>query len=120
MILFIPELENIVGSSTFHLDLSGALVPYLKEGHVPIIATITPEAYKTFVEPSAVFAEICFEVIHLDEPEKDEAMQMLLEKANEIEDKDHLILTYKAVKTALDMAERFMQDKALPGVLFLC
>lgn len=114
VILYIPNLENILGSSTFNTDLSGALIPYLKEGKIPFIATVTTSAYKIYFEKSKVLADL-FENIVLEEPNKDEAIQMVLERANDIERQNGVTFTFKAVISAVDFAQRFMQDKALPG-----
>ena len=51
VIIYIPEFQNTLGSSTFHLDISGALIPYLQKKELRIIASVTPGAYKTFIEP---------------------------------------------------------------------
>lgn len=114
IILFIPEMENIVGASTFKTDLSGAFFPYLKNGNIRIVACITPEAYKEFVEPKVSFSEV-FDTVYLNEPARDEMIQILLEKAPEIEQRNNCSLTYKAVIAAVDYSKRFMPDHAMPG-----
>lgn len=114
IILYISDVENIVGASTFHVDLSGALVPFLKDGKMPTIATVTPGACKQFIEPLPVFKDM-FEQIRLEEPDTNESTQMLLEKANDIEETSHVTITFKAVLKAIELAQRFMQDRALPG-----
>ena len=114
ILLFIPDLEQIVGSSSSRIDLSGAFLPSLRDGKLPVIATTTPGAYKKFLEPLQVFSEL-FDMIKIDEPDRTEAIQMLLERANEVEEKNHIILTYKAVVASVELAHRFMQDRALPG-----
>lgn len=114
IILFIPDLEQIVGASTFKINLSGALLPSLRDSKLPVIATITPGAYKKFLEPAQVFSEL-FEIVKVEEPDRAEAIQMLLERANDLEEKNYVILTYKAVVAAVDLAKRFMQDRSLPG-----
>ena len=114
VILFIPDLEQIVGSSSFKTDLSGALLPALRDSKLPIIATITPGAYKKFLESVQAFSDL-FEIVKVEEPDRTEAIQMLLERANDLEEKNHIILTYKAVVAAVDLAKRFMQDRSLPG-----
>lgn len=114
IILFIPEMENMVGASTFKTDLSGAFFPYLKNGNFRIVASITPEAYKEFIEPKVSFSEV-FDSVHLYEPAREEMIQILLEKAHEIEHKNNCSLTYKAVVAAVDYSKRFMPDHAMPG-----
>jgi ATP-dependent Clp protease ATP-binding subunit ClpC len=114
IVLYISDMENILGSSTFHVDLSGALLPYLKGKHIPVVATITPPAYKNFVEPNSAFVDI-FEVIRVEELNRDEAIQMMLEKAREIETENNVTITYKAIVASVDLAVRYEQGKALPG-----
>jgi len=114
VIIYIPEFQNILGSSSFHLDISGALIPYLQKKAVRIIATVTPTAYKQFIEPMHTFMDN-FAVINFGEPAKNEVLDMLFRKASSIEAKDGVILTYKAVISACDFANRYSKEKVLPG-----
>lgn len=114
VIIYIPELQNILGSSSFHLDISGALMPYLQKKTIRIIATVTPTAYKQFIEPMHAFLDN-FAVINFGEPERDEILNMLFRKASSIEAKDGVILTYKAIVSASDYANRYSKEKVLPG-----
>lgn len=114
IILFIPEMENLVGSSTFKTDLSGAFFPFLKNGNIRIVGTITSGAYKEFIEPKASFMEV-FEPIHIPEPDRQRMIAILLDKAPEIERKNKISLTYKALIAAIDYAKRFLPEHALPG-----
>lgn len=114
IILYIPDVEHILGSTTFNLDLSGVLSNFLKDSHLPIIATVSPGAFRKFVESRSGFREF-FEEIRIDEPTEEEAIQMLLEKANEIGEKNHVTITFKAVVAVVQMAKRYLQDRSLPG-----
>jgi ATP-dependent Clp protease ATP-binding subunit ClpC len=114
VIIYIPEFQNILGSSSFHLDISGALMPYLQKKAVRIIATVTPTAYKQFIEPMHTFLDN-FAVINFGEPTRNEVLDMLFRKASSIEAKDGVILTYKAVISACDFAGRYSKEKVLPG-----
>ncbi len=113
-IIYIPELQNTLGSSTFHLDISGALIPYLQKKQVKIIATVTPSNYKKFIEPLRTLLDN-FTVINFSEPPVAEVLQMLFRKAAVIERKDKVILTYKAVLAACNFADRYAREKVLPG-----
>ncbi len=114
VIIYIPEFQNILGSSTFNLDISGALIPYLKKGAIRIIAAVTPGAYKRFVEPLHSLLD-SFAVINFDEPKMQEVLEMLFRKAYEIEAKNKVLLTYKAITAACEYAGRYVKEKALPG-----
>lgn len=113
VILYIPDFQNIVGGTSYNLDLSGALLPYLKAGNMPVVATMTVGAYKTYMEHNPL--KEAFNVITLKPPEKQLAIQMILFAAKKIEKKYWVVLSYAAIATAVDLANRFLQDSALPG-----
>lgn len=114
VIIFIPQFQNILGSSSFHLDLSGALIPYLEKGNIRVIATVSPGSYKKFVEPMHTLLDV-FEVVKFDEPSKDIALQMLFEKAAAIENNSNITFSYRAVVAAFDLSSRYLQGKVMPG-----
>jgi len=114
VIIYIPEFQNILGSTSFHLDLSGAITPYLKDQEIRIIATVTPGAYKKFVEPMKSLLN-SFSVIKFDEPEEQEVLQMLFRRAFLIEKKTNVTLTYKAIIAASEYADRYAKERVLPG-----
>lgn len=113
VVLYIPEFQNIIGSSSYNVDLSGALYPYLQSGNVPIIASVTVGNYKTYIEKNTL-REV-FNLVKLEEPDGRTAMLMLLQKAGEIEEKYQVLLTYKAIDVAVEYANRYFQDASLPG-----
>jgi ATP-dependent Clp protease ATP-binding subunit ClpC len=113
-IIYIPEFQNILGSSAFHLDISGALIPYLQKKQIRIIATVSPGNYKNFIEPLKTLLDN-FRVINFSESSKQEVMQMLFRKAVTIEEKDRIVLTYKAVLAACNLADRYAREIVLPG-----
>lgn len=113
IILYIPQFEGICGASSYNLDLSGALLPYLQSGNLPVIATISKANYKLYIERSPL--KEAFTVIELNEPDKNTAIQMVMQKTNEIEEKNKVIISYRAVASAVELANRFLQDTVLPG-----
>lgn len=113
VLLYIPDFQNIVGGASYNLDLSGALLPYLKTGNLPMIATMTTGNYKAYMERNPL--KEAFSVIPLKEPDKDTSIQMVLGDASKIEDKYKVILSYDAIKAAVEFADRFLQDAVLPG-----
>ncbi len=114
VILYIPNFENVLGSSSFKLDLSGALIPYIEKGIIRIVATVTNGAYKKFVEPKSVLLK-SFEVVKLETPLEPLALEMLLEKAVEIEKNNNIFLSYRAIHASLTYADKYSKDKVLPG-----
>lgn len=113
VILYIPDFQNVLGGTSYNIDLSGALLPYLKSGSMPIVATMTTGTYKTFMEKNPL--QEAFTTIHLTEPEDDVAIQMVLAVANSIEKKYRVILSFLAIKSAVEYGDQFLQDAVLPG-----
>lgn len=111
--LYIPDFQNILGASSYGIDLSGALLPYMKNGTMPVVATMSIGTYKTYMEKNSL--KEVFTVISLAEPEQDNAIQMVLGEAEEIEKKYSVILSYRAIVSAVELSERFYQDQVLPG-----
>lgn len=113
IIIFIPSFENILGASSFNLDLSGILTPYMDRGAVRIIGTITPGAYKKFVEKRKSFVDN-LEVIKVEEPDEIKVLQMLFKVSDELETPQTQV-SYKAITAALKYANKYLPDRVLPG-----
>lgn len=113
VILYIPDFEHVMGSASFDLNLAGAFLPYLKGGHMPIIATITNGNFKAYVQENPIYE--VFTVVKLEPPDRDIAIKMLLQKVVSIESRYSVSISYKAVLVAMEYAHVYMQDRVLPG-----
>jgi ATP-dependent Clp protease ATP-binding subunit ClpC len=113
VLLYVPEFQNIIGGTSYGLDLSGALLPFLKTGNLPIIATMSKGSYKQFMEKNPL--KEAFTVIELKEPDKNTAIQMVLGESLQIEKKYRVILSYLSILSAVELSDKFMTDQALPG-----
>jgi ATP-dependent Clp protease ATP-binding subunit ClpC len=114
VIIYIPNFEGILGGLTFAIDLSGALLPYIEKGIIRVVATVTPEVYKKYIEPRKTMLDV-FEVVKFEEPDKDLSLLMLFKKAFALEKTFNISLTYKAIVAAFDYAKKYAKDKVLPG-----
>lgn len=113
IILYIPEVQDILGSTSFSMDLSGALYPYLKSGKLPVIASITPGNFKTYLEEKPLAR--LFTPIFLNEPKEEQAKRILMERSLAIERKTNVIITYSAIIAAVKFGDRYIQEIRLPG-----
>lgn len=114
IVLFIPEFENLLGSGSFSLDLSGALLPYLKTGTLPVIATMSKGAYKTYLASTSLSQ--MFNEIVVDEPSPEVSEGMLMDRAIELERTHPVVITYLAIHEAFMYADRYFSNKeVLPG-----
>jgi len=114
VVLYVPEVQNILGASTFQMDISGAMIPYLEKGSVRVIATSTPKAYQDYIVDKSSFAQF-FEVMHLEEPTLDDAIQILFKRIKAIERENDIAFTYRSIIAAAEYANRYLSDHVLPG-----
>lgn len=113
VIISIPQLQDILGSSSFNIDLSDTLLPYLEHGTIPLIATTTPQNYKKYVEHSSL-AEF-FTPITLTEPNEETLFGMLCLSTTMLERKQNILISYLAIIKAIELAPKFVQNSVLPG-----
>ncbi len=115
VVLFIPEIENLAGAlENGKLDISGLLVNSLQDIDLQIIGTSNRAAFHQFIESKAAFAND-FEAIDVSQPSVEEAIQILEEVAIKIEQKNNCIVTYSAIKASVELSERYLVDRVLPG-----
>jgi len=114
VVLFIPELQNIAGAGSDGLDVTGVLLPHLLDGSIRVIASVTPQNYKAFLEKRTEFTQ-AFEMITLNEPSYEEAMPMLLDASLVLEKKHDVLFTYGAILAVVQLSSKYMQEKSLPG-----
>lgn len=115
VVIFIPQIENLAGGlENGKLDITGLLNQTLKNINLQIIGTSTRVAYHKFIEDKATFADD-FEVIDVSEPGTDAAIKILEEATGKIESQTGVIISYSAVKKAVELSERYLIDRVLPG-----
>ena len=114
VVLFAPEIENLAGSRGTGVNVTGHFLNALGSGRLQVIATTTREAYRRYIETQGTFAA-AFEVIDLAEPPEGEAIRILEEAAGRIEAKSRVVVTYKAIQKTIELSERYLVDRVLPG-----
>ena len=114
VVLFVPSIENLAGGSGTGVNITGHLITSLNSGKLQVIATSTRAAYRRFIEPQTTFSAL-FEPIKIEEPDTDQAIRVLEQAAPKIETKSKIVITYKALSKAVELSERYMVDRVLPG-----
>lgn len=115
IVLFIPVIENLSGALEMgKFDISGLLSNSLKNINLQIIGTSDRSSFHQFIESKPAFNNN-FETIDVSEPTHEEAVKILEEAAIRLENKNRISITYSAVRTAVELSERYMVDRVLPG-----
>jgi len=114
VVLFIPEIENLAGGNGTGTNITGHLLTALNSGRIQVIATTTHEGFHQYIENQGAFSSL-FEAIDLEEPTRDESLKILEEAAPEIERKNKVLITYKALLACVELSQKYMVDRVLPG-----
>jgi ATP-dependent Clp protease ATP-binding subunit ClpC len=114
IIIYIPEFQDLLGSKSFNLDLSGAILPYLQNKNIRIIASVTPSSYKKFVESNKSLLD-ALNIVSFSEISNEEMLDILFSKSLEIERKNKLSFSYRAVIAAASYAKNYSKERVEPG-----
>lgn len=115
IILFIDEVHMIIGAGTTSgsMDAANILKPALSKGEIRCIGATTLDEYRKHIESDAAL-ERRFQPILIEEPSFEETLAVLKGIRENYEKYHRVAITDEALEAAVQMSERYMQDKFLP------
>jgi ATP-dependent Clp protease ATP-binding subunit ClpC len=115
IILFIDELHTLIGAGGAEgaIDASNILKPALARGELQCIGATTLDEYRKYIEKDAAL-ERRFQPIQVDEPTKDEAVQILFGLRDRYEAHHRVKITDEAIYEAVKLSDRYITDRFLP------
>lgn len=115
VILFIDELHMIMGAGAGGgaMDAANILKPVLARGSLQVIGATTLQEYRRYIEKDAAF-ERRFQPVEVPEPDTAGAVKILTGLRPKYESFHGLKITDAAVKAAVELSERYIQDRFLP------
>jgi ATP-dependent Clp protease ATP-binding subunit ClpC len=115
VILFIDELHTVVGAgaTTGSLDAANILKPSLARGELRAIGATTLAEYKKHIEHDAAL-ERRFQPIIVEEPSQEEAIEIIRGIRPNYEKHHKIAITDEAIKAAVELSSRYIQDRFLP------
>ena len=116
VIVFIDELHALVGAGRVGqggLDAANLLKPPLSRGELRCIGATTVEEYRRFVESDPAL-ERRFEKVLVEEPDRDETLEILRGLRPGLERHHGVSLPDEALAAAVDLSVRFEPDRKLP------
>lgn len=115
-VLFIDEIHTIIGAGATSggaMDASNLLKPSLSNGELKCIGSTTYKEYRNYIEKDRALTRR-FQKIDVKEPTIDEAIQILIGSKNYLEEHHNLTYTNDAIKTAVELSARYINDRKLP------
>ncbi len=115
IVLCVSNIEGMGGISAGgeeSVDLSRVLADELAKGYFFALASSTPANYSQYIESSSL-GNILQKVV-IEEPEVDEAIQILEAKAGGIEYQNDVVFSYDALEKAVKLSDRYLHERYLP------
>ena len=115
VLLFIDEIHTIIGAGGAEgaLDAANILKPALARGELQIIGATTLDEYRKHIEKDAAL-ERRFQPVTVDEPSEEETYDILKGIAPKYEEHHHVVIDDEALKAAVSLSERYINDRYLP------
>jgi ATP-dependent Clp protease ATP-binding subunit ClpA len=116
-ILFIDELQMIIGAGTSSAnesgDLANMLKPAIARGDLRLLGATTREEYRRFVERDPAI-ERRFTPVEVDEPTRAETRAILAGIAGRYGEHHGVRYAASAIETAIDLADRHFPSRRFP------
>jgi ATP-dependent Clp protease ATP-binding subunit ClpC len=118
-ILFIDDIHTVLKGSSKEkdTDISGMIGEALSEGSIKIIAATTFKDYRNTIESNSSISRK-FQKVVIDPTTNAEAIKILENNKKYYEEFHNVVFTEKAIKKAVDLAERYITDRTLPDSAF--
>ena len=116
IVLFIDEIHTMVNAgatSDGSLSAGNILKPMLARGSIKCIGATTVKEYRLYVEKDSAL-ERRFQVIWVDEPTRDEAIQILKGLKSRYEEYYTLVIPDRVIEKTVELSMRYMADFKLP------
>ncbi len=115
VILFIDEIHTIVGAGSAEgaVDAANILKPLLARGEVQVVGATTLNEYRKYIEKDSAL-ERRFSPVTVGEPTEEETVKILEGLRDKYEAHHNVKITEEAIKAAVDLSIRYINDRFLP------
>ncbi len=115
ILLFVDEIHTIIGAGGAEgaIDASNILKPSLARGEIQLIGATTITEYRKYIEKDAAL-ERRFQPVTVEEPGREEALDILRGLRDQYENHHHVIITDDGIEAAVDLSIRYINDRYLP------
>ena len=115
VLLFIDEIHTIIGAGGAEgaIDAANILKPALARGEIQILGATTISEYRKYIEKDAAL-ERRFQPVTVEEPTEEETVDILQGLVPKYQEHHGVEITDSAVKAAVQMAARYINDRFLP------
>ena len=114
VIVFIDEIHTMMGlGGSGSVSVVNALKPALARGDLKCIGATTVDEYRNYIEKDPAL-ERRFQVVWVDEPTREEAIEIIQGLRPRFEEHHGLEITDGAIEAAVSLSMRYLRDFRLP------
>ena len=115
ILLFIDEIHTIIGAGGAEgaMDAANILKPSLSRGELQVIGATTIDEFRKHFEKDAAL-ERRFQPVTVEEPTEEQAEEILMGLRPKYESHHGLEISDEAVKSAVRLSKRYINDRNLP------
>ena len=115
IILAIPQIHDLVRAVEEQaLSFMSFFGPAFSSIDFPLVASTDTKNYHMLIEKRGDLAG-SFNVVKVKELSKEEALQFIMREALVLEKKEGIAIGYFALKESVDLSERYLKNRLLPG-----
>ncbi|MBU4216929.1 AAA family ATPase [Candidatus Parcubacteria bacterium] len=115
IVLCVYDIEHLIGISSGEggsLDLSEVLANEIERRNIYCLATAGSDNYTKYIERKTLGRAM--KKIIIEEPEGDQAIQIVESKIGAIESHNKVYFSYGAIEKAISLSQRYIHDSYLP------
>lgn len=116
IVIFIDEIHSIMGAGTSESggpDIANMIKPAL-QGALKVIGATTTSEYRRYIEKKDPALARRFENIYVNEPTRDEAVQILKGLSEKFSEFHNVEIPDEVIEKAVDLSMRYITDFRLP------
>ena len=115
VILFIDELQNIIGAGRAEgsMDAANILKPALARGEIQCVGATTLDEYRKHIEKDAALARR-FQPVTVNEPSEEETLEIMKGLRDRYEAHHKVRITDEALAAAVKLSSRYIADRFQP------
>lgn len=115
ILVFIDEIHTLIGAGGAEgaMDAANILKPALARGEMQILGATTISEYRKYIEKDAAL-ERRFQPVEVEEPTEEETVAILEGLLPRYQEHHGVVITKEAVKAAVSMSARYVNDRFLP------
>ncbi len=114
IILYFDEAQLFFGSEKGAVDVAGILLPALQSSRINLVCSFSMDDWHKLSSSNPSVASF-FARVDVEPTDREQTIGILQDISISLEAKSKGVVTYKALQSAYDLADRYLRSKAMPA-----